>query len=371
MLPPIEEFINEYEYKFYMKNVRYKVFNYKASVLKEKTLYILPIISDPTLIDSDDDGFLDNAYENNYADVDEKYKIPYEWVKQSDKYFNVSDPHPLKKEIIWQWPLLDSDGNKVSRISSGFYEYRSESSNYHSAIDISSKDEKKVVHNDYQVVAAYDGILKCVKNFDGGGCGIEIEHTINGKKYISRYLHMRYYDNIDDDGNEINSTNKSQKDNSNHEFIQYINKVLAYRGNGENFSKNIWGEGEMAGKIQDVTEFNIYVKAGTCIGIASGTNYNKNTGNINRKGYDKHLDFRITDKDNSKYINPISFSKSLEAPGKNTKKDYKSEMYINVPKDLCNVCDATICDCKDDKENGEMYEIRNKYKIPYTFGKSS
>lgn len=365
-LPTIEEMINKYDWSFYVKNVYGKVYSYKASHLKEKSVFILPIISDPTSIDSDDDGLLDNAYVNNYADVDEKNKIPYEWVKQSDEYFNVSDPNPLKKEIIWQWPLLDTNGNKVSRISSGFYEQRS--GKYHSAFDISSKDEKKVVHNDYQVVAAYDGILKCVKNFDGGGCGIEIEHTINGKKYTSRYLHMRYYDNIDDDGNEIDNSNESEKDNSNHEFIQYINKVLEYRGKGETFSKNIWGEEKMAGNIQDVTEFNIYVKAGTCIGIASGTNYDKQNGTIYRKGYEKHLDFKITDNNNNKAINPISFSKSLDADGI---ADYKSEMYINVPKDLYNACGATGCYCKDEEEKGEMYEIRNKYKIPYTFEKSS
>lgn len=244
------------------------------------TIRVLPLFSNPTLIDSDDDGFLDNAYENNYADVDEKDKIPYEWVKQSDKYFNVSDPNPLKKEIIWQWPLLDTNGNKVSRISSGFYEQRGKK--YHSAIDIRSMDKNDNEHNDYQVVAAYDGILKCVKNFSDGGCGIEIEHNINGKKYTSRYLHMRYYDNIDDDGNEINSTNKSQKDNSNHEFIQYINKALAYRGNGETFSENIWNK-------SDVRQYKIYVKAGTYIGIASGTNYTPPTDEepekIDRKGY--------------------------------------------------------------------------------------
>ena len=52
-------------------------------------IQILPIYSDPTSIDSDDDGFLDNAYENNYENVDEKEKITYGWVKQSDEYFNV------------------------------------------------------------------------------------------------------------------------------------------------------------------------------------------------------------------------------------------------------------------------------------------
>ena len=326
---------------------------------------ILPLIYDPIKMDSDDDGLLDNAYENYYENVDEKYKITYEWVKQSDKYFNVSDPHPLKKEIIWQWPLLDTNGNKVSRISSGFYEQRS--GNYHSAIDIRSVDKNDNEHNDYQAVAAYDGILKCIKNFSGGGCGIEIEHTINGKKYTSRYLHMRYYDNIDDDGNEIDNSNKSEKDNSNHEFIQYINNILERRGNGETFSENIWNKG-------DVRQYKIYIKAGTHIGIASGTNYipstDKKSGKIDRRGYKKHLDFRITDENNNKIINPISFSKSLGTDKKGIS-DYNSDMYINVPKDLYNVCGTADCGCKDDKENGEMYEIRNKYKIPYTLGKPS
>lgn len=222
---------------------------------------ILPINSDPTSIDSDDDGFLDNAYVNYYENVDEKDKITYEWVKQSDEFFNVSDPNPLKKEIVWQWPLLDTKGNKVSRISSGFYEYSSTSGNYHSAIDISSTDKNDVVHDDYQVVAAYDGVLKCVKKINGGGCGIEIEHTINGKKYISRYIHMKFYD--DEDGN------------SNHEFVQYINKIFVQRGENKSFLNDVWDK-------PDVSEYRIYVKAGTPIGIASGTNYNASEGKIYR-----------------------------------------------------------------------------------------
>ena len=66
--------------------------------------------------------------------------------------------------------------------------------------------------------------------------------------------------------------------------------VLEQHGKEETFSKNIWGEGEMAGKIQDVTKYNIHVKAGTPIGIASGTK-----SSSERDFYGKHLDFRIDD----------------------------------------------------------------------------
>ena len=135
---------------------------------------ILPIYSDPTSIDSDDDGLLDNAYVNNYADVDEKDKIPYEWVKQSDEYFNVSDSNPLKKEIVWQWPAYYSDGITINRLQSAFGEPRD--SGPHNGIDITPEHGHR--ENCY-VVAAYDGkIINMVPNNSGAGYYIEIEHNI-------------------------------------------------------------------------------------------------------------------------------------------------------------------------------------------------
>ncbi len=161
----------------------------KAGIDKIK---ILPLISDPTRVDSDGDGFLDNAYVNYYDEVDEKDKITYDWVKNSDKYFNVSDPHPLKKEIIWQWPAYHNDGTPINRLQSAFREKRTPP---HKGIDITAINGKR--DNGY-VVAAYDGkIINMVTNHRDAGYYIEIEHNINGKKYISRYLHLEKFEESD------------------------------------------------------------------------------------------------------------------------------------------------------------------------------
>lgn len=150
---------------------------------------ILPINSDPTSIDSDDDGFLDNAYVNNYENVDEKDKITYEWVKQSDKYFNVSDPNPLKKEIIWQWPAYYSDGTYINRLQSSFREGRE--GYEHNGIDITPKAGKK---DNCKAIASYAGTIQLMKeNSATAGNYIEIKHVINGKIYISRYLHLKEF----------------------------------------------------------------------------------------------------------------------------------------------------------------------------------
>ena len=230
-LPTIEEMINEYDWRFYVKNVYGKVYSYKASHLKEKSIFILPIISDPTSIDSDDDGFLDNAYVNYYENVDEKDKITYEWVKQSDEYFNVSDPNPLKKEIIWQWPVVsaeavesyvDSEGNtkyrskvdengkklvfkdeyKCKNLQASFVEKRDIV--YHKAIDITTHSD-----DTYYVIAAYDGTIYKTNNTcehissayngkKGCGCGggwgnyIAINSTINNDIFTALYAHLEY-----------------------------------------------------------------------------------------------------------------------------------------------------------------------------------
>lgn len=77
-LPTIEEMINEYDWRFYVKNVYGKVYSYKASHLKEKPIYILPIYSSPVDADSDSDGILDIDDESKLkqnSKLDEKSKF--------------------------------------------------------------------------------------------------------------------------------------------------------------------------------------------------------------------------------------------------------------------------------------------------------
>lgn len=77
-LPTIEEMINEYDWRFYVKNVYRKVYSYKAPHLKEKPIYILPIYSSPVDADSDSDGILDIDDESKLkqnSKLDEKSKF--------------------------------------------------------------------------------------------------------------------------------------------------------------------------------------------------------------------------------------------------------------------------------------------------------
>lgn len=191
---------NSEEPKFYVEQGYEQFVNKNAAMyyngdkekVKEKLnkIRILPLISDPTKPDSDGDGLLDNAYKNPNA-VKEEDKIPYDWVKASDKYFNISDPHPLKKEIIWQWPAYYSDGTTIDRLQSAFMEGRR--GYQHNGIDITPTYGDR--ENCY-VVAAYDGRIKNMAiNNNEAGYFIEIEHNINGQKYISRYLHLEKFEN--------------------------------------------------------------------------------------------------------------------------------------------------------------------------------
>ena len=310
---------------------------------KINTYHILPINSDPTKIDSDGDGILDSIKYYNSEEYN-RYGLDANKYKKTE----FSDPNPLKYEYLWEWPLLNTAGNKVSQIASGFYETRKHQEkdkvtyDNHAAIDIATSGK-----SGFTVVAAYDGILKSIRTSGSGGCTITLLHRINGKDFTSTYMHMAYYDNYDG------------YDNSNHEFIQYINKILEKRGKGETFKNTVWGQ-------SDVHDLNIYVKSGTPIGIASGT-----SSEGSRKAYGIHLHFGVQEVATNSYINPITFMKSLDST-KTTKSEYKCEMLINVPKDLHNTCsndeDAILgyeCDCKNELEGGEAYEIREKYKIEY------
>lgn len=220
--------------------------------------------------------------------------------------------------------------------------------NYHAAIDI-ALDELGL-----PVVAAYDGTLKSIRTSGSGGCTVTIEHNINGKKFTSGYLHLAYYDKYTYTKDDSIHKGKTY-DNSNHEFIRYINEILEKQGNGKTFEDDIWGK-------DDISGLNIYVKAGTPIGIAAGT-----SSETNREEYGIHLDFRIREVSSSRFINPITFMKSLES-NKVGLTEYKCNMFINVPKDLCNVCSTAGCRCKDSNNGGEMYEIRKKYNITYPIG---
>ena len=153
-----------------------------------ESIRILPIKSDPTKIDSDGDDLLDNVYENPKA-KNEEDKVIYDWVKNSDKYFNIDDPNPLKKEIVWQWPAYYSDGTSIGRLQSAFGEIRS--GDNHNGIDITPKQGKK---EGCKAVASYEGTVRFMRrNSSSAGNYIEIEHMINGEIYISRYLHLKEF----------------------------------------------------------------------------------------------------------------------------------------------------------------------------------
>jgi hypothetical protein len=238
---------------------------------KLASIRILPINSDPTMPDSDGDGFLDCI---NYFDSKE--------LLNESEYFNINDPNPLKHEIIWQWPLYtpsgndNTSGNKVFRMSSSFEEKREHNDNYtefyppyHSAIDIGTAGA-----TDYEARAMYDGIITAIGEIgNGGGNSITITHSINGEQYKTRFCHLASY--------------------------------------------------------ADGLALGDYVKAGELIGIAG------KTGNPN---YRIHLDFRIEDVGNSVLLNPLTFDSRTDI-NKSTLSSFNADMYIDIPKNIINVCD--------------------------------
>ena len=148
-------------------------------------IYVLPIKSDPTKKDSDDDGMLDNAYKNWHKNISQEKGIPYDWVKTSNEYMNVSDPKPLSKDGVWQWPVIDSDS-----LSSCFDDGRN-----HGAIDITAPDGTNVVSSSYGIVTEVN--KSCTHNYtkdstccDGRGNYVIVQVIINNKKYFIRYCHL-------------------------------------------------------------------------------------------------------------------------------------------------------------------------------------
>lgn len=162
-------------------------------------LYILPLLSDPTRKDSDGDGILDNTL--YYDSMDNKMKV-YEWVRNSEDYFNVGEKEgeALRANPVFEWPVADANGNKYASLSTGFTELRRKMTRYHNAIDI-------VAPKGTPVSAAYAGqviyttpdwafCMDCYGPYEececGGGYGnqVMIQSVIDGKNFITRYAHL-------------------------------------------------------------------------------------------------------------------------------------------------------------------------------------
>jgi len=166
---------------------------------------ILPIKSNPCSPDSDGDGIVDCI---KYFD-----KHP-----NDTKYYRTefSDPNPLKKEYLLEWPALyngkiDSKTNghitaangKIKRLSGGFVDERN-----HNAIDIGTSEERG-----HHVLAAYDGVVIDINTNPNGGRGkyIYIMHDFKDKSgniYFSRYIHL---DSISEDLKIGDTVKRGQK----------------------------------------------------------------------------------------------------------------------------------------------------------------
>jgi len=95
----------------------------------------MPILSDPTSEDSDGDKFLDCI---DFYSSDEALN--------ASVYFNVDDPNPLKKEIVWEWLAYYSNGITIDRLQSSFREKKTDEQGnitYYSGIDISPKSGRQ------------------------------------------------------------------------------------------------------------------------------------------------------------------------------------------------------------------------------------
>lgn len=140
-------------------------------------------------------------------------------------------------------------------------------------------------------------------NHNEAGYYIEIEHNINSKKYISRYLHLEAFE-----GSEL------------------------YKKYQENKNKT-------------------YVKAGDIIGIISGTPY------INNKlRYPKHLHYTLCLGSIFEKIDPICFNVNLSG----IEIDNPELMFMNIPANLKPTCDGKCQSCKSYFET-----IAQKYKLDW------
>lgn len=159
--------------------------------LKENVC-VVPLRSDPTMIDSDLDGILDNVYSNPKA----AGKEILDWVKESEEYFNFSDDEPLKAAAVFEWPVYNG-GKPECRLVSGFTEYRSKMTKFHHAIDVASACGAEV-RSSYSGRVVYATPMSSWCYHCSGPCGCDhgfgnyicIEINVEGKKYYVQYSHL-------------------------------------------------------------------------------------------------------------------------------------------------------------------------------------
>ena len=272
----------------------------------------MPILSDPTSVDSDGDGILDSL--NNSLESKTEF----------------ADPNPLRYEFLWEWPTVDKDtGEKINRVVGGFIDSLGRKKP-HGAIDITQGK------NDV-IIAAYDGeIVGIERNNDRTdkqslGNYIYIKHQINGTVYYSRYGHLKTIREdlkaatVDENGNYIPGT------------YVYAGEEIAIMGGSGGYGVHL--------------DFQI--------------------GEVN-KPYDLISDIKPYHVDLGYVIDPVLFDTAYTTQNKETLKSFPLNMLMNIPVDIYNACkskdtdgdgigDTTCDDCYEyfEGENG----IYKKYKI--------
>jgi hypothetical protein len=334
-LPTLNECLSYYDWEDYVSGAKNQLeFKYRDFLRESR---ILPLISDPTSIDGDDDNFLDNAFR---FDVGISHDNLLPWVEDSE-YFNLSDKSPLKTDVVWMWPVVSkdavdtSDGEKVvskedgngsikknvfmnayktKNLQSSFVEVRG--TRYHKAIDISPKDND----NKYYIIASQSGIVYATENgcnhissanpnsddfnaskLNGCGCGggwgnyIAINSCLNANQYTTLYAHLEQ------------------------------DSLLVKEGD--------------------------YVSKGTIIAIVGSSG--------NSTGH--HLDFSIRDgssvvpkRIDSTCYDPILFNQKCDS----SLSDYKLDFFMSIPKDIVNTCSVPSDGCADYFDN-----IIKKYNL--------
>jgi murein DD-endopeptidase MepM/ murein hydrolase activator NlpD len=265
---------------------------------KARKCYILPIQSDPDDPDSDGDGILD--YVNG---------------KHESKYW-FADTNPLRTDTIWEWPIVNKSGAKHTTLTGGFRDGRA-----HGAIDMGTQQTAG-----FPVLASRYGVVTYVGTISGGGYTVKLEHSINGKTYESRYIHLENYDaltKIIDD------------------FIESKKSDVAFK---EAFRQKHGIELEKFDYIGESNLHNYFminISANTQIGIAGNTGGN----------YQIHLDFQVSDKKENRSVDPIAFNQSYKISSDKNKKtvyiDYKAkenyDMFMNIPEGLQRSCSCSEC----------------------------
>jgi len=281
---------------------------------------VVPLINNPADPDSDGDGIVDDV---RYFDKNSQGKY---------QLTDFSDPRPFYRDVLWQWPVVTTDGTKITNMQAAFDETEGRDP-IHKGVDISES-------SGIPILAAYDGVVTFVSNPDckhtspcgcGSGYGkyvqIVTEITIgNGRGgYTELYLHR--YAHLSAVNVKVGDTVKANQ------------KIGELGTTGYSFGPHLHFDIFEVTKYQSISD----IKGNVMFG----------------NGEDSKGNAIKTD-----WVDPILFNRYINVPPNRSKYDitfYDYEMLMNVPKGITSTCGGNS-KCKSDCGK-YVSDIKSKYKF--------